>query len=254
VSTRCAKCRNEIGGEAVEKIHKPTGHKVLLCASHFAPPSAEELERERQRGIAHRLGILRASFAYNRDQRSPNFPRSGLRFGGTEWGHPKIANFFEVYKPFEMGSALVLGPTGSGKTTGIEAHAHAELARLEESVRAGGEHRMSFAYVTGFELSGCRRRSKIGDEAPLVVQAVDAALLYLDELGFEPPAPDGEIFFVLDARARRSAPTVVCSGLTLEGFDARYGGAFRRRLVERGALVNAHPKGQKGAVRSVGQL
>jgi DNA replication protein DnaC len=141
-------------------------------------------------------------------------------------------------------SLLVLGPTGSGKTTTIEVTVHERYERFCAEVAADGPQRMmDFAYVTGHQLSGCRRRAKIGSEAPLVERACAAALLYLDEIGFEPPGE--ELFAVVDHRYAAGLPMVTCSGATKQQLVEKYGGAFVRRLVEPGGvLVDAHPRGQ----------
>jgi DNA replication protein DnaC len=248
----CRQCLERIEpDEAI--VFDETGQDVLALHERCMPAHKAEREAQERRRLEEmeRLRVARLEGFFQRStDRSPAFPRSGLRFGAAEWGHPKVVNFFQAYRPFDIGSALVLGPTGCGKTTGCEAHAIDALKRAKADPKAKSSA-VHFLYVTGHELSGARRRARIGDEAELIRWAMEADLLYLDEVGFEPVAPDGEIFGVVDTRYRAQLPTIVCSGLTLDAFDARYGGAFRRRLVERGVLVNSHPRAQKGPVRSV---
>ncbi len=174
------------------------------------------------------------------------------RFSNLTWRervHPKLLNVISSY----TGNAplLILGGTGAGKTSAIVARQHAELDRLRGEVEMGANRTINFAYVTGPDLSGCRRRSRIGDEAPLFEHSARAELCILDELGFEPPAPDGEVVALIDHRHRRAAATVVLSGLTREAFAERYGGAVLRRLTEGGALCNLH-QAQRGQARAAG--
>ncbi|HET9930835.1 MAG TPA: hypothetical protein VFQ35_09120 [Polyangiaceae bacterium] len=174
------------------------------------------------------------------------------RFSDEAWRarcHPKILNVLEQWD-FRQ-SMLVLGPTGSGKSSGIVARLYRELERLTALVQETGEaHTFDFAYTTGLDLSGCRRRSKIGAEATLISHLASKRLIIIDEVGFEPPGE--ELLAVIDRHYIGGGTIVVCSGLTLEAFDARYGGALRRRIVERGMLLNGHPARNKGQVRSVG--
>jgi hypothetical protein len=174
------------------------------------------------------------------------------RFANAEWRrrvHPKLLNLVESYDG--KTPLLILGGTGVGKTSVIVARQHAELERLRRQAEAGVDCRISFAYVTGPDLAGCRRRSRIGDEAPLFEHAARAGLCILDELGFEPPAPDGEIVALIDYRHRLGVPTIVVSGLTRDAFSTKYGGAVLRRLTEGGAFCNLHPS-QKGQARAAG--
>jgi DNA replication protein DnaC len=92
-------------------------------------------------------------------------------------------------------------------------------------------------FVSGLELSGARRRARIGAESELVRAAIASDLLLLDEIGFEPPGE--ELPFVVDARYRQKRPTVVTTGLRVVEFRARYGDALWRRLAEGGAVVEA---------------
>jgi hypothetical protein len=172
-------------------------------------------------------------------------------FGNAAWRekcHPKVLNVIEQWDM--ESSMLILGPTGSGKTSCIRARLYAEFERRTKLVEADGESRsFSFAYTTGLELQGCRRRARIGDEAELVKVLNRHRLIIIDEVGFEPPGE--ELMAVIDRHYLDGGVIVMCSGLTLEAFDAKYGGALRRRVVERGVLLNAHPK-QKGQVRVAG--
>ncbi len=216
------------------------------CAVEHVEHRRERLDRRQQRFEASwERSIEGGASAF------PNFPYA--RANNQAWRErvsPKLLNVVLQYAGDSP--LLVLGETGTGKTSAIGARQWAERERLRREVLTGAEHQISFAYATGFDLSGCRRHSKIGDEAPLVERLMRADLAILDEHGFEPPAQDGEVLAVLDHRHRRGAPTVVLSGLTREAFAARYGGAALRRLTQDGLLCDLHPSARKGQVSRAG--
>ncbi|MEO8905514.1 MAG: hypothetical protein ABI488_23605 [Polyangiaceae bacterium] len=134
-------------------------------------------------------------------------------------------------------SAIASAETGSGKTAMMVAWLHRKLTKCEAQVQAGAgaAPRMDFAFISGPALSGCRRRSKIGDESPLVELAASTRLLILDELGFEPICE--ELLHVVDTRHKLQRPTAVTTGLTLDGFVGRYGGSLFRKLTEGGSVI-----------------
>lgn len=180
--------------------------------------------------------------------RFPEMPYA--HFTNSAWRakvHPKLLNVIELWDGKQ--SMLVLGPTGVGKTSAVVARLHADQERLERQVGEGATLKHRFAYVTGPELSGCRRRAKIGAEARLVEHACDAPICFIDEVGYEPQSE--EVMFVVDHRYRAGTPTIVISGLDRDAFVARYGGALARRVTEGGLFVDLY-RPAKGAVRSVG--
>ena len=136
-----------------------------------------------------------------------------------------------------LGSLFVSAQTGSGKTALTVARLHRQFSKYQADQDADPtqDRRLSFAFLSGPAIAGCRRRSKIGDESTLVELAVETPLLILDELGFEPLSE--ELLFVIDERHKRSRSTVTTTGRTLESFVERYGGSLFRKLTENGTTV-----------------
>lgn len=124
--------------------------------------------------------------------------------------------------------AVLLGPTGCGKTT---TQVHIACRLIQRGLEQGrGWPRMRFIKATDLALA--RRKTPLGeDEAPLVRDAMNAQLLFLDDLGQEHSGTDTAIWETLDHRYDKGRPTIVTSGLTTEQFTERYGEAFTRRIL-----------------------
>jgi hypothetical protein len=115
--------------------------------------------------------------------------------------------------------ALLLGPTGVGKTSA------ARWARL----RHGG------CWARAVDLGACERRHSLGQGKPaLLHHAVDAPVLYLDDLGTEDARDLGVLQDVIDQRYSAHPPraTFVTTGLTLDGLRSYLGAPSVRRLLE----------------------
>ncbi|MEY4548968.1 MAG: IstB-like binding protein [Pseudomonadota bacterium] len=115
--------------------------------------------------------------------------------------------------------ALLLGPTGIGKTSA------ARWARI----RHGG------CWIRAIDLGSCERRHTLGHgKPPLLDRAVDAPVLYLDDLGTEDSRDVGVLQDVIDQRYSAQPPraTFVTTGLTLDGLRAHLGAPTVRRLLE----------------------
>jgi DNA replication protein DnaC len=150
----------------------------------------------------------------------------------------------------KLGSLVLLGPTGVGKTITGVAFAHKILERAlsldvpPEFVRLA----KGLRFMVGRDLANARRLHHLGEgEAPAILEAQEATLLVLDEIGYEATrgmdgTPDTAIFDVLDARYRAARPVVVTSGLTKAKFSARYGAALMRRLEEVGQIIDLHAR------------
>ena len=120
----------------------------------------------------------------------------------------------------ESPSALLLGPTGCGKTSA----ALWLIARVRKSAR----------FVTSAELTNAEREHRLGDgPPPLVDRCRTAGYLVLDDVGFE-----REPFAVqdlLNVRYQLSLPTIVTTGLTMRELRDRFGAAYVRRIAEQHA-------------------
>lgn len=132
---------------------------------------------------------------------------------------------------------LLIGKTGAGKTVGA---VHTAFSLWERCFR----ERVAvpfILFVKATDLAAARRCHALGEGEPeLVLEATEAPLLLLDDLG-QDDKRDNTVFEVLDARYDAQRPTVVTSGFPVEEISARYGQALVRRIVETngaGKIVN----------------
>lgn len=127
---------------------------------------------------------------------------------------------------------------------------HLLLAMWERSFRGRVPVPLAM-FVKAAALAAARRCHPLGEGEPkLLVDAPEAALLLLDDLG-QDERRDNVMMDVLDARYDAGLPTVCTSGFTLEQLSERYGQALVRRITEtngKGRIVNLF----KPAVRAVG--
>lgn len=153
--------------------------------------------------------------------------------------HPKLVQFASSEAPSER-SALLMGPTGTGKST---AAAYALLLELRRRYRRGADVRPAWMYARA--LAQAAKYHPLGEGAPPeVMKASAGGLLILDDLGLE--RDPGEIIDVLHERYESGLPTWTTTGLNHEQLTERYGEALVRRLTEGrerpGVLVNAFPR------------
>lgn len=113
-----------------------------------------------------------------------------------------------------QGGLVMLGPTGSGKTTAAVHLVRCFLARYEVAT--------STMFTLASDLAD-------GGDAELD-RAKRVRLLVIDDLGKEHD-PRNRIFRVLDHRHTR-LPTIITSGIRPEDLDERFGGATVRRMFE----------------------
>jgi hypothetical protein len=162
---------------------------------------------------------------------------------------PRLVEAVESYDPARDGSLVLCGPTGRGKSSLAVAWVWRLHDALRARVAAGERLSMDFAWVSGFELAGARKRSLLGDESPLVKHASDVGLLVLDDVGSETPSE--ETFVVLDARYREQRPSILTSPLEPAALLKHLGGGAYRRLLEHGRLAEAFGEAPRlKAVRS----
>lgn len=119
-------------------------------------------------------------------------------------------------------SALLMGPTGIGKTSG---------ARW---LMAAGLREQPHYFVRSVELCECRKNHPLGAGPPeLVDLAKGHRYLILDDVGTE--RDPAELQEVLDYRYFRSMPTVVTTGLNRDELTNHIGAASVRRILEQHA-------------------
>jgi DNA replication protein DnaC len=134
------------------------------------------------------------------------------------------------------GNLLLLGPTGSGRST-----AAACLFRrlLAIGVRDGGEAWANAKFMAWFhagDLAEARREHSLGKgEAPEIGQASRARLLVLDDAGWE--QDPFVCSMILKERYELGAPTIITSGKTEGELIQHYGAAVVRRMTETGGRL-----------------
>jgi hypothetical protein len=145
--------------------------------------------------------------------------------------------------------AIVAGPTGSAKTTGVRARVLAEYKAL---LKAAHEGPVSLppriTYCTGYELTEASKRRSLGD-APhgLTRAAMRAPMLVLDEVHSLHTSLN-ELFAVLDVRDRAGLPTIFLTGMTITELGAWVGAAALRRVLK-GEVIDGYAEPKK--VRAV---
>jgi hypothetical protein len=242
----CRMCGQPIDGDPT-KVRDDNSHEIVsfhdACWEKYC---AEREKRIEQRQIEARIAGAEKRWdswyclgnGTNGKQltHAPKWPWA--RFDNPEFCERSsrvVRTAVEAWRP-KQGSLIVSAQTGKAKTASVVAWLFASRERLMAAIRAGeARDAPSFAFVSGPELSGARRRWKIGEESPLVELAEGVDLLILDELGYEPLCE--EIFHVIDLRYRQGVRTVVTTGLRIPEFSQRYGDALLRRLIEPGVLV-----------------
>jgi DNA replication protein DnaC len=209
-----------------------------ILVAHASCWRREKAEREWRANSRRR--DLQFSWDSSRFNELTNFPKNWdfTRFDNADFMRRVSRKMADgISKWTGERSLFASGPTGSGKTSLVDAWLHQRHQQFEKDVESGVARRLHFAFVSGPSIAGCRRRGKIGEESKLVELAVETPLLILDELGYEPLSE--ELLFIVDERHKRSAPTVTTTGRTLEGFAERYGGSVFRKLTEGGTIVEA---------------
>lgn len=147
-------------------------------------------------------------------------------------------------------SALLLGPTGVGKTSAVAWLLGRSLAEFEQSDGERFAQAPGLLWATATDVALSDRRHPLGaEQPPLVKLAISATALVLDDVGLEPA---GVLWEVLQARYYQRRPTLATTGLTKRQLSDHLGAAGVRRLTDQHAgypvlVVDAHePKSQGG--------
>lgn len=253
----CVVCGGDnLRRETAQRIGR-TGGLVCIenCSNVYRAAMQEYAEQVRQwnerkrvrgmrDGLQRRLALVLGQLPQYRPRLGdPEFPRAVP--------HDKLRTLAAKYTA-DRGSLLLLGPSGCGKTTTVQAIVQRLATEVVESpvlvsAESGDWYSLgclrSFVWTTGFAIAYARRNHSLGSEPELLVDAKRASLLVVDDVGSEPLA-DNVLFEVVNERYTQQLPTIVTSGLTSEGFIARYGDALDRRLTQPtiGAPVEIPPK------------
>lgn len=133
---------------------------------------------------------------------------------------------------------LVLGGAGKGKTSLAAAVALAILdaGSSADASDAAYQRARGVLWADATELAQARRNHPLGHgEAPLIRKAIDASVLFVDELGAEksdPVSGTDPVRDVIWSRFEGGKPTVFSSAFSRATLAARYGGGGERRLFE----------------------
>ena len=217
----CVDCARRAEAEARERARK----------------EAIERLRERCRERCRRYSLEPLDNAPNWDHARIDSPDFAAKV------HSRLQRFATKYE-LKHGNVALLGPSGTGKTTAALALVRRLADELYQAEVERGPDWYSqpsadlirwsrSRWVTAHEIARARREHRLGQsDAPLIRECMEAPLLVVDEMGFEPV--DGTIFEIVDVRYGRKLPTIVTSGLTSGEFAKRYGAALLRRLTDDG--------------------
>lgn len=244
--TDCVLCRSPGNG----KQYRCGSTVVTLCDPCKAKSDAENTRIE-QAAEARRIKYIRERAT--RDEFHGGFqhvPIASWKFYDASAAEfrSKVAKQFQAFA-ITYGadcSAVLAGTTGAGKTSSVIA----ALRRLRNQAEADAiatpglqatEHPMlnmlaGMWWFTGSELASARRQHPMGQGvSPIVKNAKGAALLIIDELGYEDFSP--ELSEVIHLRESQRRPTIVTTGLTPAAFRTRYGDATWRKLTTDGLVI-----------------
>lgn len=280
---KCFECSQPIDGDAVTRVERSTKTEIFFhppCdaarVARWEAKRKEEAARDlRKRHMQLDRSFYKSCVGYQIGRKLPvefsfGFDDEAAITRGTyagplcfpvwDWAHlgnvefrrrvsPILLHKVESYDHRRDGSLVELGETGKGKSALAAAYINQLYDEEKRRVEAGETRVMYFAWVSGYELAGARKRSPLGDESPLVQHAIEVPLLVLDEVGHEPQSE--EVMTVIDGRYRASRPTIVTSPLTWQALATHIGGGAYRRLLEHGIKADAHSEVTKGQVRVV---
>lgn len=124
-----------------------------------------------------------------------------------------------------QGSIVFCGPSGSGKTS-------LAVAALHDRFRRPRPRSRPVVYIEARLLAIARMQHRGDGEPPIVLEAMRAGLLLLDDLGNERPIPTNAVPDVILHRYDANLPTWITTGLERADLDKLYGAGVVRRIYE----------------------
>lgn len=196
-----------------------------------AAEAASELEREWRRMIPERYHWAHPKAPELEKRAWPIF-RDGIRPP-----HSVVLSRIAGHE----GSIVFCGPSGAGKTS-------LAVAALHERFRRPRPRSRPVLYVETRLLAIARMQHRGDGEPPIVLEAMRAGLLLLDDLGNERQIPTNAVPDVILARYDANLPTWTTTGLERADLDKLYGAGVVRRVYEGGRVQRCErPTTQEGA-------
>jgi hypothetical protein len=142
-------------------------------------------------------------------------------------------------------SALFLAPSGFGKTTAAGALVRRAMNEYAQSLGERFKEVRSLFWTTASEVAQAERRHPLGEgRPPLVLQAIHASALVLDDIGLE--GNPAAVVEIITTRYDQCLPIIATSGLTRKQLTAHLSAAGVRKLREQHAgfpvlIVDGNP-------------
>lgn len=154
----------------------------------------------------------------------------------------RLRVFAERFDPRKNGGAIVLGPTGCGKTVAalcmmvrciVDAHMKAFEHDCSVPFTSRAEHTTPprWAAYDARDIGNAVQRTPLGEPEPAILRdAASASVLILEDLGWERNFHIESLIDVAAPRYRRQLPTIVTSGEKHDALRERYTDAVLRRF------------------------
>lgn len=212
------------------------------------PPAPDELAeaREREQREREQRDALRAKAGAAWRVVPPRYrtlPGELLKRLEHERAQPAGRRLLGKVRDAHTLAALLMGPTGCGKSTSAALLVHRALAEFEQSRGERCAAVVGLVWVRATRLGVAERQHSLGaGEADVLTSAKRAGLLVLDDLGLEEP---GAVLPVLAHRYDEGLPTIVTTGLTRGGLTKHLAAAGVRLVTEQSGptpflLADAH--------------
>ncbi len=142
-------------------------------------------------------------------------------------------------------SALFLAPSGFGKTTAAGALMRRAINEYAQSLGERFSEVRRLCWTTASELAQAERRHPLGEgRPPIVMQAISASALVLDDIGLE--GNPAAVVEIITTRYDRCLPIIATTGLTRKQLTDHLSAAGVRKLREQHAgfpvlILDGHP-------------